>query len=155
MKLNCVICGKEFEGRANAKCCSGACRIDYKKQYNLEYRYNNQAIIKEQKRKWYAKKHDSAYKPKEEKMEELPPDNCNGRNYYINQQSKIICRSSKWGRSYYRRDRLEQIVMLSAELSESGIARLSYGYLSAIRDYDKDRYLRLLSAVVVSKEDAV
>lgn len=147
MIRTCVICGTQFEGRPNALCCSGPCRLEHKKRYNIAYRDKHYSSIQEGKRKWYAKKMDIQFKPKEEpevKESEIPKSIKHTPAY-------TICRSSRWGRRYLRLDRMEQIVALSTELSKLNIARLTYGYLSAIRDNQYNYYLRLLEAVVKEK----
>ena len=152
----CAICGKPFEGKANATLCSGVCRLEYKKQYMAHYRNEHKDKISEQKSKWYHRKRGTKFVPK---MPILPPEEqaqieaSNGKEYYIASNSKIICQESAWGRCYLRQKRLDQLVMLSSELSRLGIAKITYGYLSAIRDFDRHRYLTLLKAVVDAKED--
>ena len=157
----CIVCGKLFLGRPNSNVCSGACRLESKRRYMAKYREENSEKIAEDKRKWYFRKKGAAFVPKPKPKEEAatPKEDTlelvnvkNPKNYYLNSQSRIICKDSRWGRKYLKRDRLDQIVMLSTELSQLGIERLTYGYLSAIRDLDQRRYLRLLKAVVDAKE---
>lgn len=160
MIRECIICGRQFEGRPNATLCSGACRLESKKNYMKKYREEHSEKLAEEKRKWYCNKKGVAFKPKDPALKKEPPQPPklepivakNPANYYIARQSKIICQSTKWGRKYLKTERLDQIVMLSAELSKLGIERLSYGYLSAMRTIDRDRYLRLLKSVVDAKE---
>lgn len=161
MIRTCTICGKQFEGRPNSNVCSGACRLESKRRYMAKYREENSEKIAEDKRKWYFRKKGAAFVPKPKPKEEAAPakedtlelinvKNTNG--YFIAHSAKTICKDSRWGRKYLKRDRLEQIVMLSAELSQHGIARISYGYLSAMWTYEPRRYLNLLKAVVDAKE---
>ena len=157
----CIVCGKLFLGRPNSNVCSGACRLESKRRYMAKYREENSEKIAEDKRKWYFRKKGAAFVPKPKpKVEAAQPKgealdiilekNTNG--YFIAHSAKAICKDSRWGRKYLKRDRLEQIVMLSAELSQHGIARISYGYLSAMWTYEPRRYLNLLKAVVDAKE---
>ena len=157
----CIVCGKLFQGRPNAKVCSGVCRLESKRIYMAKYREENLEKIAEDKRKWYFHKKGAAFVPKPKpKVEAASPKEDtlgqinakNKKSYYLHSQSRIICKDSRWGRKYLRRDRLDQIIMLSTELSQLGIESLTYGYLSAIRDLDERRYLRLLKAVVDAKE---
>lgn len=156
----CVVCGKKFLGRPNATLCSGECRIASKKSYMAAYREKNADKIKEDKRKWYCNHKGVAFVPKEpqappkRKEEDVKPpiQAKDKKNYYLANEQKVICKDSRWGRKYLTRDRLEQLVMLSAELSAEGIAKISYGYLSAIRDFEVHRYLRLLKSVIDAKE---
>lgn len=155
----CVVCGKKFLGRPNATLCSGECRIANKKNYMAVYREKNADKIKEDKRKWYCNYKGVAFVPKEpqvppqRKEEDVKPIQAKDRKmYYLSNEQKVICKDSRWGRKYLKRDRLEQLVMLSAELSAEGIAKISYGYLSAIRDFEVHRYLRLLKSVIDAKE---
>lgn len=157
----CIICGRQFEGRPNSTLCSGACRIEYKRRYMEKYRKENREKLAEDKRKWYCQNKGIPFyrkketKPKEPTKVEKPAPiitEKNPKEFYIANESKIICKNSTWGRKYLRRDRLEQIVFLSTELSKLSIEKLSYGELSAIRTYDKYYYLKLLKAVVDAKE---
>lgn len=154
----CTICGKKFLGPPNATLCSGECRIAYKKKYMTAYREKHADKIKEDKRKWYCNHKGVAFVPKESqappkrKEEDVKPTRQRSKNYFLDNEQKIICKDSRWGRKYLKLDRLEQLVMLSAELSAEGIAKISYGYLSAIRDFEVHRYLRLLKSVIDAKE---
>ena len=157
----CIVCGKLFLGRPNSNVCSGACRLKSKRRYMAKYREENSEKIAEDKRKWYFRKKGAAFVPKPKPKEEAAPPKedtlelvnvKNPKKYYLYSQSRIICKDSRWGRKYLKRDRLEQIVMLSAELSQHGIARISYGYLSAMWTYEPRKYLNLLKAVVDAKE---
>lgn len=146
MIRTCVICGKQFQGRANATLCSGICRLESKRRYQREYTSINREKIKEQKRNYYkiassdniALKFapDPKPKPKPKPRKKLRSD---------------MFKGSKWARDYYNANRLVQISMLSAALSEYEIAHLSYGQLSLIDDTEK--YYSYLKQVLSLKEN--
>lgn len=145
----CAICGKEFDGGPRAKVCSGPCRLEEKRRYNKEYREKHFSSIREQKAKWYAKSKGKVFVPPAEtpKEEEFKVDK--SKDY---RGTLYICRSSVWGRRWLKKDRLEQIVSLSTELSRHNIAKLSYGQLSAMEEKERNRYNGLLEKVVKAKE---
>lgn len=151
----CSVCGKPFEGRPNSFKCSEACRLEAKKQYMAKYRQLHKGKVAEAKSKWYHKKKGTPYIPKVKPDESLKFEDMNASNskdHYLKQKSRVICQDSTWGRTYFTQSRLDQLVMLSTELSQLNILRITYGYLSAIRDFDKERYLSLLKQVVDAKE---
>lgn len=59
-------------------------------------------------------------------------------------------KASSWGKTYYKAERLDRIVMLSRALSEYNLEKLTYGYLSAM--YETGAYMRLLNQVLKIKE---
>ena len=54
----CVICGKEFEGRLNAKCCCDECKKKYRHNQYLEYKQSKKYTDDLTRQR-------SKYKPKE------------------------------------------------------------------------------------------
>ena len=43
----CVICGKEFDAKGNAKTCSKGCRKENQKRYNKQYRQDNEEYYRQ------------------------------------------------------------------------------------------------------------
>lgn len=135
MIKTCVICGKEFEGRANATTCSGECRLEAKKNYQRVYVKNHRDKIRKYQRENWAKRKaiekayhitksdnialDIAAAAKPKPKPKIKP-----------QEHKKIATDSKWAKMYAAADRLTKIAMLSWALDKLGIAHLSYGQLS-------------------------
>lgn len=152
MIRTCTICGKLFEGRANATVCSGVCRLEAKRRYQREYKASHYDKIKTYQRENWAKRKaiEKAYgitksdnialdvaaaapapKPKK-KPKPL--------------EHKKIATDSKWAKVYAAADRLTKIAMLSWALDKLGIAHLSYGQLST--KWLTDEYYSLLQQVL-------
>ena len=159
MIRTCTICGKQFEGRANATVCSGVCRLEAKKIYQREYKKSHYEKIKSDQRAYWAKrkavekafninKSDNialdiaAAAPPKTKRKPKP------------QEHKKIATDSKWAKKYAEADRLTKIAMLSWALDKLGIAYLTYGQLST--KWLTDEYYSLLQQVLNrAKEEAI
>ena len=158
MIRTCTICGKLFEGRANATVCSGVCRLESKRRYQREYRAIHYDKIKTYQRENWAKRKaiEKAYgitnsdnialdfaaaatpKPKR-KPKPL--------------EHKKIATESKWAKTYAKADRLTKISMLSWALDKLGIAHLSYGQLST--KWLTNEYYSLLQQVLNRAKEEV
>ena len=158
MKCICCICGKEFNGRANATVCSAICRMERNKRYAAKYRKKNPDKVRAQQRAYWNKTNvteeldkikqsdnlDLTFnpvvapdpKPKKKKKAKKPQPQYTG---------------SKWAKVYTKADRLTKISMLSGALSLYEIAHLTYGQLSLI--WDTDKYNKLLQQVVNRKRE--
>ena len=55
----CVICGLQFDAKANAKTCSTECSCSYRKQREAKYRNSNREHIKERKAKYRLENHEA------------------------------------------------------------------------------------------------
>lgn len=146
MKKVCMICGKTFEGRANATVCSGVCRLEAKKLYAKEYKEKYPNKVKKSQKDHYEKV--KSEKQIMHQPEEVKPKR---KIVYVKDESEAdklrnLCKESKWGRKYKSAFRLDQIAMLSWALDYLGIARMSYGDLSVI--YDTPKYDSLLKRVL-------
>jgi len=147
----CKICGKEFEGRANASICSGACRLEAQRIYQKEYSLRNPEKSKASKRAYWNKTQS-----KEAAVAGTDSDNLDLNFKSVKQKKKKAkkrlpkYKGSKWAEVYSKSDRLTRISMLSGELSRYEIDHLSYGDLSLICDTEK--YKRLLDRVLKIKQ---
>ena len=159
MIRTCTICGKQFEGRANATVCSGVCRLEAKRRYQREYKSSHYEKIKNyQKKSWYKQKaiekafnitksdnialDVAAVAPPKPKRKPKPLEH------------KKIATDSKWAKKYAEADRLTKIAMLSWALDKLGIAHLSYGQLST--KWLTHEYYSLLQQVLNrAKEEAI
>lgn len=147
----CKICGKEFEGRANASICSGACRLAAQRIYQKEYNLRNPDKAKASKRAYWNKTH-----AKEAAVTITDSDNLDLTFEPVKRKKKKSkkrlpkYKGSKWAEVYSNSDRLTRIAMLSGELSKYEIAHLSYGALSLI--WDTEKYKRLLDRVLKIKK---
>lgn len=149
----CKICGKEFEGRANASICSGACRLAAQRIYQKEYNLRNPEKAKASKRAYWNRTHN-----KEDAVTITDSDNLDLNFESVKPKRKKKkakkklpkYKGSKWAEVYSNSDRLTRIAMLSGELSKYEIADLSYGALSLI--WDTEKYKRLLDRVLKIKK---
>ena len=145
MIKKCIICGKEFENIRNAKTCSKACRAEAIKKYQREYRRSNWDIIKDKQKEYY----DNRFQRKQ-----VNEDIIVGQVVKVYKPKKMPMpdsyKASSWGKTYYKAERLDRIVMLSRALSEYNLEKLTYGYLSAM--YETGAYMRLLNQVLKIKE---
>ena len=157
----CTICGKQFEGRANATVCSGVCRLEAKRRYQREYKASHYDKIKTYQRVNWAKRKaiEKAYNITKSDNITLdvaaaaPPDPKPKRKP-LPLEHKKIATDSKWAKKYAEADRLTKIAMLSWALDKLEIARLSYGKLST--KWLTDEYYRLLQQVLnKAKEGAL
>lgn len=146
MKKVCRICGKTFEGRANATVCSGVCRLEAKKLYAKEYKEKYPNKVKKSQKDHYEKVKNE--KQIMQQLEEVKPKRkiAYVRNETEAEKYRNLCKESKWGRKYKAACRLDQIAMLSWALDYLGIARMSYGDLSVI--YYTQKYDDLLKRVL-------
>lgn len=159
MIRTCTICGKLFEGRANATVCSGVCRLESKRRYQREYKAIHYDKIKTYQRENWAKRKaiekaygiiksdnialdSAAAAPPKPKRKPKPLEH------------KKIATDSKWAKTYAKADRLTKISMLSWALDKLGIAQLSYGQLST--KWLTNEYYSLLQQVLNrAKEEAI
>ena len=146
MKKVCRICGKTFDGRANATVCSGVCRLEAKKLYAKEYKEKYPNKVKKSQKDHYEKVKNE--KQIMQQLEEVKPKRkiAYVRNETEAEKLRNLCKESKWGRKYKAAYRLDQIAMLSWALDYLGIARMSYGDLSVI--YYTQKYDSLLKRVL-------
>lgn len=157
----CKICGKQFEGRANASICGGACRLEAKREYQRKYKLSNYEKIKSQKRAYWNKTH-----PKEDPVTiahsdnialdgvaAAPPDPKPKRKPKPLEHKKIAT-DSKWAKTYAKADRLTKISMLSCALDKLGITHLSYGQLST-KWLTHEYYSLLQQMLNRAKEEAI
>lgn len=146
MKKVCRICGKIFDGRANATVCSGVCRLEAKKLYAKEYKEKYPNKVKKSQKDHYEKVKNE--KQIMQQPEEVKPKRkiAYVRNETEAEKLRNLCKESKWGRKYKAAYRIDQIAMLSWALDYLGIARMSYGDLSVI--YDTQKYDSLLKRVL-------
>ncbi len=155
MIRTCIICGKQFEGRANATICSGVCRLEYKRRYQIKYKSLNREKVKEQQRKSYAKNYSAAVNitSSDNIALNIAPDPKPKRKPKPKLKYRPeIFKDSQWGRDYYKSDRLVQISMLSAALSKYEIEHLSYGQLSLIDGTEK-YYSYLKQVLNIKKQE--
>jgi len=143
MIIKCIVCGKEFDGRGNKKVCSGVCRLENKRRYMEKYR---ELYPEKCKKSW----RDSQHKKREEQRKLDININADPKKKIKKEYIPEIFKKSIWGIDYSHCDRLTQISMLSAVLSQYNIAHLSYGYLSAI--WDTEKYKSYLNRVLTLKE---
>lgn len=135
MIRTCTICGKLFEGRANATVCSGICRLESKRRYQREYKALNYEKIRASQNAYWNKTHS-----KEESINITHSDNIaldfaavappKPKRKPKPLEHKKIATDSKWAKKYAEADRLTKIAMLSWALDKLEIAHLSYGQLS-------------------------
>lgn len=153
MIVKCRICGKEFNGRANASICSAACRAEARKEYQKKYRMLYPNKVKDRQRKWWSE--NRAKMPEIKSSDNIDLANVSVADLTPEQaikkrKSKPKYTGSKWADNYTNADRLTKISMLSNELSKYEIAHLSYGVLSTM--WDSGRYEALLHKVLRIKE---
>lgn len=161
MIRTCTICGKLFEGRANATVCSGVCRLEAKRRYQREYKASHYDKIKTYQRENWAKRKaiEKAYgitKSDNIALEfaAAAPPKANHKTKPKPLEHKKIAKDSKWAKTYAAADRLTKIAMLSWALDKLGIAHLSYGQLST--KWLTHEYYSLLQQVLNrAKEEAI
>lgn len=146
MKKVCRICGKTFDGRANATVCSGVCRLEAKKLYAKEYKEKYPNKVKKSQKDHYEKVKNE--KQIMQQPEEVKPKRkiAYVRNETEAEKLRNLCKESKWGRKYKAAYRIDRIAMLSWALDYLGIAKMSYGDLSGI--YYTQKYDDLLKRVL-------
>jgi hypothetical protein len=97
----CKICGREFDAKGNAKCCSSECSKINRKNSNREsdrkWRENNPDKYSESQRKWYENNRDKVCESSR-KWQQNNPDKVRERNhkYYLNNCEKECERQKKW-----------------------------------------------------------
>lgn len=149
MKKICKICGREFEGKANACICSGPCRLEAQKKYQQKYKINNMNKIRKRQRNWY---HNNKALGAVNSSDNLDLEF--DRDKEVKKQNKFAKKKftgSAWAERYTNLSRLDRIALLSKELSDYKLANLSYGTLSGM--YETGRYNALLHKVLRIKEN--
>ena len=149
MIVTCRICGKKFEGRANACICSGACRLEANRQNAKKYRLLNPELYKQKQRDYWNRTHTKK-EPVTKKSSEDPKKVTKLKSKHKDESKpkkhKEIAKDSEWAKKYAVADRLTKISMLSGALSKLEIAHLNYGQLSLI--WLSEKYYKLLQQVL-------
>ena len=150
MIRSCKICGKQFEGRADATLCSGTCRLEAKRRYAKEYRECHGDRVRAAQRKWW---NNNRAKPvvisQSDNLDLTFESAPKKKNKKKTPEPKYT--GSKWAKVYTKANRLTKISMLSWQLSKLEIAHLSYGELSLI--WDTEKYNNLLYKVLKIKQE--
>lgn len=143
MIVTCRICGRKFEGRANACICSGVCRLEANRRNMERYRRANPEKYKQRQRDYWNRTH-AKKEPVTKKSSEDPEKVTKPEPKPL--KHKKIAKDSEWAKKYAAADRLTKIAMLSGALSKLEIEHVNYGQLSLI--WLSDEYYKLLQQVL-------
>lgn len=154
----CKICGKEFEGRANANICSGTCKIESQRIYQREYKKAHYERVKSDQRAYWARQKAVEKAFNINKSDNIALDSAAAAPPKAKRkpkplEHKKIATDSKWAKKYAEADRLTKIAMLSWALDKLGIAHLSYGLLST--KWLTNEYYSLLQQVLNRAKEEV
>ena len=96
----CIICGKSFDARGKAKCCSPECSEENKREYQKKWKEENREYHREYHKKWYDENREYKREYDKKRYNE-------NREYLLEYQKKWKEENREYKREYMKKWREE------------------------------------------------